>query len=54
MNLMIVVGTSVLRSFCSRMLMSIVSNAFDMSSDVMIVRFGGFLWLKPLATVLFI
>ena len=31
-----------------------VSNALVMSSDVMIVRMGGFLWLKPEATTLLI
>ena len=34
--------------------MSTESNAFVMSRDVMIVRLGGFCWLKPVEMVLFI
>lgn len=44
---MIVGGIFVLRSFCMRSVMSTVSKAFDMSSAVMIVRFGGFFVLNP-------
>ena len=40
-------------SLSSRVCMLMVSNALDMSSDVMMVRFGGFLLLNPVVIVLF-
>ena len=49
-NLMIVGGMFVLQSFCMSSVMSTVSNAFDTSSAVMIVRLV-FLVLKPVVIV---
>ena len=53
MNLMIVPGMFVCSSFLISVCMFIVSKALLISSDTVIVRAGGNIWLNPLATVLY-
>ena len=53
MNLMIVPGMFVCSSFLISVCMFIVSKALLISSDTVIVRAGGAIWLNPFATVLF-
>ena len=53
MNLMIVPGILVSRSFLISVCMFTVSNALLISSATVIVRTGGVIWLNPFATVLF-
>ena len=53
MNLMIVPGILVCRSFMKSVCMFIVSKALLISSATVIVRAVGAIWLKPFATVLF-
>ena len=54
MYLMKIGGILVCCSLWMSVCMWIVSKAFVMSSDVVIVRVGGFFWLKPEAMVLLI
>ena len=53
MNLMIVPGMLVCRSFLICVCMFIVSKVLLISSATVIVRAGGAIWLNPFATVLF-
>ena len=53
MNLMIMPEMFVCSSFLIRMCMFNVSKALLISSDTVIVRAGGAIWLNPFATVLF-
>ena len=53
MYLMIVHGMLVCSSFLISVCMFIVSKALLISSDTVIVRAGGAIWLNPFATVLF-
>ena len=53
MNLMIVLGMFVCRSFLISVCLLIVSKALLISSATVIVRAGGAIWLNPFATVLF-
>ena len=53
MNLMIVHGMFICRSFLISVCMFIVSKALLLSSATVIVRAGGAIWLSPIATVLF-
>ena len=53
MNLMIVPGMFVCRSFLISVCMFIVSKALLISSVTVIVRAGGAIWFNPFATVLF-
>ena len=52
MNLMIVPGMFVCKSFLISVCMFIVSKALLMSSATVIVRAGGDIWWNPFATVL--
>ena len=53
MNFIIVHGMLVCSSFLISMCMFIVSKVLLISSDTVIVRGGGAIWLNPFATVLF-
>ena len=53
MNLMIVPGMLVCRTFLISVRMFIVSKALLISSATVIVHAGGAIWLNPFATVLF-
>ena len=53
MNLIIVSGILVCRSFLISVCMLIVSKALLISSATVIVRTGEAIWLNPFATVLF-
>ena len=53
MNQMVVSGILVCSSFLISVCMFIVSKALLISSDTVIVRTGGAIWVNPFATVLF-
>ena len=53
MNLMIVPGMFVCSSLLINVCMFIVSKALLISSDTVIFRAGGAIWMNPFATVLF-
>ena len=53
MNLMIVAEMFVCSIFLISVCMLIVLKALIISSDTLIVRVGGAIWLNPFATVLF-
>ena len=53
MYLIMVCGMFVWRSLCVSVCMMTVSNDLFMSSATVIVRSGGWFWLKPVAMVLF-
>ena len=53
MNLMNVLGMFVCRSFLISICMFVVSKAWHISSDTVIVRAWRAIWLNPFATVLF-